>query len=274
VPFNSTFATTMYPFKCALAPDIPNSEALFRPIGVTAPPGSILNATFPAPVKARAKTTNNLYQVLFGALWPIFGEHAQASNGGIWPLVHKGTRDEGTPFLVDMLPYGGRGALPNADGMPPIAFPTNSRITPCEVLETQAPIRFHQKALRPDTGGLGRNRGGLGQVITFEHVGREPMTFSLTPDRITTRPHGLAGGQDAEPGEVLINGTPTYRFPAIQLVSGDTVELRLPGGGGFGPARDRQRDRLQHDRRHGYTTGPSRRNQGVSDDSDRMAEGP
>ena len=66
--YNTTFATSMYPFKCALAPDIPNNEGLFRPIHITVPEGLILNATFPAPVKARAKTTNNLNQVIFGVL--------------------------------------------------------------------------------------------------------------------------------------------------------------------------------------------------------------
>jgi N-methylhydantoinase B len=253
VPFNSTFATSMYPFKCALAADVPNNEALFRPIRVTAPEGSILNARFPAPVKARAKTTNNLNQVLFGALWPVLGGQASASNGGIWPLVLKG-RDGDRSFLVDMLPYGGRGALRDLDGMLPTAFPTNSTITPCEVLEAQAPIVFLEKALRPDTGGPGRRRGGLGQTVAFTHVGDGPITFSLTPDRITTPPHGLAGGHDAEPGTVLINGEAIYRFPAIELQPGDVVELRIAGGGGFGPPEERERARIDHDLKHGYLT--------------------
>ena len=99
----------MYPFKCALAPDVPNNEGLFRPIHVSAPEGSILNATFPVPVKARAKTTNNLNQVIFGAVWPLFGERVQASGGGIWPMVLMGDDPERGHFLVDMLPHGGRG---------------------------------------------------------------------------------------------------------------------------------------------------------------------
>ena len=253
VPFNSTYATTMYPFKCALAPDVPNNEALFAPIRVTAPAGSILNARFPAPVKARAKTTNNLNQVLFGALWPVLGEHVQASNGGIWPLVLKGS-EGGRPYLVDMLPYGGRGGMPGLDGMLPVAFPTNSTITPCEVLETRAPIRFHRKALRTDTGAPGRHRGGLGQTIAFEHVGTDPMTFSLTPDRITTPPHGLAGGHHAEPGEVRINDEVIERFPAITLRTGDVVTLDLPGGGGFGDPKDRDPKRVDRDLVAGYVT--------------------
>ncbi len=248
---NSTIASSMYAFKCALAADVPNNEALFRPIKISAPLGSILNTEFPAPVKARAKTINNLNQVLFGALWPVFGGQSQASNGGIWPLVLKGVH-YGVPFLVDMLPHGGRGGLPNVDGMIPISYPENSTITPCEIIEAQAPILFMEKALRPDTGGPGRRRGGLGQTIRFTHVGEGPITFSLTPDRITTPPRGLAGGHDAKVGTVRINGVATYLFPAIQLSPGDIVELELAGGGGFGPPDEREAALIEHDLKHEY----------------------
>jgi N-methylhydantoinase B len=251
--YNSTLASSMYAFKCALAADVPNNEALFRPIRMTAPEGSILNARFPAAVKARAKTINNMNQVLFGALWPIFGAQAQASNGGIWPLVMKGS-EGGRSYLVDMLPHGGRGALPGLDGMIPVSYPENSTITPCEVIERQAPVRFGEKALRPDTGAPGRQRGGVGQTISFTHVGRDPLIFSLTPDRITTRPRGFAGGADAEVGEVLINGERVFLFPAITLQPGDQVELRLAGGGGFGPVAERSAAAIRADLRSGYVT--------------------
>jgi N-methylhydantoinase B len=257
---NSTIASSMYAFKCALAADVPNNEALFRPIHVSAPVGSILNTEFPAAVKARAKTINNVNQVLFGALWPIFGGQAQASNGGIWPLVLKGVHG-GVPFLVDMLPHGGRGGLPHVDGMIPISYPENSTITPCEIIEAQAPILFLEKALRPDTGAPGRRRGGLGQKIAFTHVGEEPVTFSLTPDRITTHPQGFAGGHQAEVGAVRINGVATFRFPAIELQPGDTVELEIAGGGGFGPPEGRERERVRHDLRYGYLSPAAARAQ-------------
>lgn len=254
VPFNSTYAVSMYPFKSALVPDIPNNEGLFQPIHVSAPEGSILNARFPAPVKARAKTTNNLNQVIFGALWPVFGERVQASNGGIWPLVLMGRDPHAGQFLVDMLPYGGRGGMPALDGMIPVAYPTNSTITPCEVIETRAPVIFLRKELRPDSGGPGRRRGGLGQVIAFRHDGAHPITFNLTPDRITTFPPGLNGGQPGRSGDVYINGERIVRFPPIRLQPGDVVELHLPGGGGFGAVAQRERKRIFHDMEMGYIT--------------------
>lgn len=237
--YNSTYASSMYPFKCALTPETPNNEGLFRPIHVSAPPGSILNATFPAPVKARAKTTNNLNQVLFGALWPIFGEQVQASGGGIWPMVLMGRDAAFGNYLVDMLPHGGRGGMPTLDGMVPVSYPENSTITPCEVLETQAPVLFRRKELWADSGGAGRHRGGVGQIIVFEHVGTDPMVFNLTPDRITTKPQGLDGGAPGRSGAAFLNGVELREFPPIHLQPGDVVELRLGGGGGFGPVSDR-----------------------------------
>jgi N-methylhydantoinase B len=252
--YNSTYATSVYPFKCALAPETPNNEGLFRPIHVSAPEGSILNATFPAPVKARAKTTNNLNQVIMGALWPVFGERVQASGGGIWPLVLMGRDAERGQFLVDMLPHGGRGGMPTLDGMVPVSYPENSTITPCEVLESEAPILFHRKELWADSGGPGRHRGGVGQVIEFEHVGRGPITFNLTPDRITTRPQGLDGGAPGMSGKASINGAEVLEFPPILLQPGDVVELRLGGGGGFGPVSERPRAAVLRDVELGLVT--------------------
>lgn len=252
--YNSTLASTMYPFKCALVPEIPNNEALFRPIHVAIPEGSILNAKFPIAVKARAKTTNNLNQVLFGALWPIFGEHAQACNGAIWPWVLRGVEQDYGNYLVDMLPHGGRGGQPSMDGMLPVAYPNNSTITPCEILESQAPILFERKELRVDSAGAGQYRGGLGQVITFTHVGHAPMTFSLTPDRITTLPLGLAGGRPGKIGEVYINGQKIFLFPAIELLPGDKVELHIAGGGGFGDVDKRDKEAILRDIRLGYVS--------------------
>jgi N-methylhydantoinase B/oxoprolinase/acetone carboxylase alpha subunit len=245
--YNSTLASTMYPFKCALAPDVPNNEALFRPIRIRVPEGSILNTRFPSAVKARAKTINNLNQVLFGALWPLFNDQSQASNGGIWPLVLKGDEPGYGRYIIDMLPHGGRGALPAMDGMVPVSYPENSTITPCEVIESQAPVLFREKALRPDTGGPGQYRGGLGQTVAFRHVGETPIIFSLTPDRITTPPHGFGGGKNICVGEVLINNVRTFLFSAIELQPGDTVELHLTGGGGFGQASERNPAQIRHD---------------------------
>jgi N-methylhydantoinase B len=255
--YNTTFASTMFPFKCALVPEVPNNEGLFRPIHVTAPEGCILNATFPHPVKSRAKTTNNLNQVIFGAVWPVLGERAQAGSGSIWPFTLRGDEPGYGRFVVDMLPHGGRGALPELDGMVPVAFPHNSVVTPCEVMEAKAPVLFLRKELRPDSAGPGRRRGGVGQVIALRHVGRSEMILSLIPDKVVCRPPGLAGGEPGELGEVLLNGRRLERFPPIRFAPGDELELRLPGAGGFGPAEERDPADVARDVAMGYVSAES-----------------
>ena len=252
--YNTTFASTIFPFKCCLVPGIPNNEGLFRPIRVTAPEGSILNTRFPHPVKTRAKTTNNINQVIFGAIWPIVGAHAQAGSGSIWPFTLRGEEEGYGRFVVDMLPHGGRGALPDLDGMAPVAFPHNSVVTPCEVMETKAPLLFLRKELRSDSAGAGRRRGGLGQTISFRHVGSSEMILSLIPDKIVCAPPGLAGGLPGECGRVFLNGQELTRFPPIRFRPGDELELHLPGAGGFGAVAERERESVLADVRNGYVS--------------------
>ena len=249
---NTTFASTFYPFKCALVPTIPNNEGLFRPIHVTAPEGCILNTTFPHPVNARAKTTNNINQVLFGALWPAFGEHAQAGSGSIWPLSVSGTAEGYGRFSVHVLPHGGRGAMRDLDGMVPIAFPHNSAVTPIEIWESQCPVMITEKALLPDSAGAGRRRGGLGQVMTFRNIGHETISARVRPDKIFCAPPGLGGGQPGRTGEVRFNGEVIERFPILPFAPGDEIELRMPGGAGFGDAAERERHLIARDLAAGF----------------------
>ena len=133
----------------------------------TAPEGSILNARFPAPVKTRAKTTNNLNQVIFGAMWPVFGERAQAGSGSIWPFTLRGDEAPYGRFVVDMLPHGGRGATTELDGMIPVAFPHNSVVTPVEIMETKAPVLFLEEGA---AARLGRRRAAARRARPDDRV--------------------------------------------------------------------------------------------------------
>ena len=257
--YNTTYASTIYPFKCALVPHIPNNEGLFRPIHVSAPAGCILNTTFPHPVKARAKTTNNMNQLLFGALWPLFGEHAQAGSGSIWPFTISGTEEGYGRFLVDMLPHGGRGAVRELDGLVPIAFPHNSSVTPCEIMEVRAPLLFMRKELLPDSAGAGRRRGGVSQVIALRNIGQNPMHLSIIPDKIVCEPPALNGGHPGKTGEVYLAGERITRFPPLTLEPGAELELRMPGGSGFGPPHERDRERVLYDLMMGYISADGAR---------------
>ena len=252
--YNTTRSSTMYPFKCALVPGIPNNEGLFAPVRVVAPEGCILNTTFPHPVSARAKTPNNINQVLFGALWPVLGEHAQAGSGSIWPFSVSGRTAEHGWFSVHVLPHGGRGAMRDLDGMVPIAFPHNSAVTPVEVFETQCPVMIGCKALRVDSAGAGRRRGGPGQLMTFRNVGHDTISARVRPDKIRHPAPGLAGGSPGAPGRVLFNGRELDAFPILPFAPGDEITLEIPGGAGFGPAAERGRAEVARDVALGYLT--------------------
>lgn len=252
--YNVTYSSSLYPFKCALANRIPNNEGLFRPFHVTAPEGCILNCEYPFPVRARAKTTNNINQVLFGAVWPILGEHAQAGSGSIWPFSIKGEEEGYGVFAVHILPHGGRGAMRSMDGMIPIAFPHNSSVTPVEIMEARCPILIRHKEYLPDTSGPGEYRGGIGQRMTFQSIARTTLTARVRPDKMFCAPPGLAGGQVGRVGTVLFKGDSIDRFPPLPLNPGEEIELRMPGGGGFGPADRRPAEAVLDDFRRGYVT--------------------
>jgi len=251
--FNVTYAHTIYPLKCALLPDLPNNEALFRPITAYAPPGSILNATFPAPVKTRSKTSYHIHNAIYAALSEAMPEKVQAGSGSFWSIKVFGTDDNGERFAVHVLPNGGKGAVRGSDGLPTIAFPGNGTITPAEIVENRTPILVVERCLRADSGGPGQFRGGLGQVISLRNLSPRPVKVTVRPDKVSHPAPGLAGGLPGAPGELLLDGGPCPLEP-FELVQGHTLTLKLPGGGGFGDPCKRKRASLQRDVELGLVT--------------------
>ncbi len=257
--FNMTYSTTVYPIKCMLASRIPNNDGLVRPLRVTAPEGSILNCTFPAPVKARAKVMKHIPPLIFGALAPLLPGEVIAAAGGIFPFHFTGEDSRFGTFVVHVLPHGGLGATREADGWPPVAYPHNSTITPTEVMELQCPVLMLRKALRPDSGGPGRRRGGPGQEFVLRCVAERPITLTIRPDLITYPAPGLFGGQPGALGEVWLNGERVERFPPLEFRPGDVCVIRVPGGGGYGPPREREPARVRDDVARGLVSAQAAR---------------
>ena len=140
------------------------------------------------------------------------------------------------------------------DGLPPIAFPHNSAVTPVEIWESQCPVMITEKSLLPDSAGAGRQRGGLGQVMTFKNIGSETISARVRPDKIFCAPPGLAGGHPGKTGQVIFNGEVIDRFPILPFAPGDTLTMRMPGGAGFGPPGERDPVAVERDVEAGFLT--------------------
>jgi N-methylhydantoinase B len=181
---NYTYAYTAYPIKCAFSPDVPNNEGSFRPIHVTAPKGSLLNAQKPVPLGARNITGNILHAAVFGALSEAVPLQVQADCGSAcWCIVLNGSDSEKNRDYVEyFFLNGGYGARPTMDGLPTLSFPTNVANVPIEVLENSAPVMVTEKSLRRNSGGKGVYNGGAGQTFAFKNIGHEAI-FPFSPKK-------------------------------------------------------------------------------------------
>jgi N-methylhydantoinase B len=147
-------------------------------------------------------------------------------------------------FGMAITSNGGTGARSDKDGLSATAYPSGVRGTPVEIAETQTPLIFWRKEFRPDSGGAGRTRGGLGQIMEIESGIAEPFDLLAAFDRIDYPPRGRDGGRDGEAGFVALKSGQTLKGKGFQLIPpGDRLVVMTPGGAGIG--KPVERDRLQ-----------------------------
>jgi N-methylhydantoinase B len=261
VVYNYTHAYTTYPLKCAISPAVPNNEGSFRPITVKAPAGSIVNARFPCAVGARHLIGHFLSQAIFGALVQALPEQVIADgSAGLWNTQLEGEDDEGRLFAYIYFSAGGMGARPTMDGLSATAFPSGIRGVPAEVIESVAPVLMLKRALRPDSGGAGQFRGGLGQEMVLQVRTNKPVLHSCMYDRTHCAARGFLGGQAGAVGELFLSdGTQPHPKSKYFLHPNQTLTLRLPGGGGFYPPWDRDPALVLKDVRQGLVSPESAR---------------
>ena len=229
-----TSAMTAFALKALLLPELPNNEGIFRPIRTHAPEGCILNPRFPAAVGGRAATGHYVPVLVFGALADALPEQVRAAPGSpLWIMNLAGTDAEGRPFANVLFFNGGTGAGAGQDGVDCISWPSNISATPVEVTERTAPVLVHRKAMRPDSGGAGRSRGGRGQEVLLE-CEADGVAAVFVTERLRFAAHGLFGGGPGAKGEVLIDGDPVDTRRLQVLRKGSVVTIRTPGGGGYG----------------------------------------
>jgi N-methylhydantoinase B len=250
---NFTFAYTVYPIKCAIAPDIPNNSGSLRPFTVKAPVGSVLNCRFPAPVGLRHICGQLLQAAIFGALQDVLPEQVIAESGSPSAIaVISGKTREGEAFVVYLYLSGGMGARPRRDGLSTVNFPATVTNVPCEIAEQAAPILIECKAYRVDSAGRGRQRGGFGQEVRVRNVSPQPITVSMLTDRQKHAPRGLAGGGDGATGRVFLESGAPIKSKGLTVVApGDCIVIQTPGGGGFGPAAERDQRVTARERAEG-----------------------
>lgn len=248
-----TFAYTVFALKCVLDPTFPNNHGAYAPIDVRAPAGSFLNSTPPAPVRIRGRTGQYLPGVIFSTLAQAVPERVMGESGQpMWWTQAYFSNDQDKPVAYGFFTNGGQGGRNGKDGLACLAFPSPIATIPVEVVEQESPLLVREKKLRPDSGGAGRYRGGLGQRVVLE--ARGDVTLALSNERTRFQARGVLGGCPGAVGKVLHGEEQVPGKVQLELRPGEQVTLLLPGGGGYGAPEERDASRIEQDIRNGYVT--------------------
>ena len=253
VVLNYTHAYASFAIKAAICPDVPHNEGSFRPVHVSAPPGSILNALEPAPVASRQVIGHFIPSAIFAALSGAMPGRLMAPGADpIWLSVWRG---QNPPFTLTLFQVGGTGARPSKDGLNAVGFPSGVAGVPAEIIESLSPVVLQRRQLRPDSGGSGKWRGGLGQLTEVSRRCEGKWSVSSIADRTVYPAPGLLGGQPGATGEVFLgDGTRLHAKALVDLKPGDVVHMNLPGGGGYGHPFERDAEKVRWDVIEGYIT--------------------
>jgi N-methylhydantoinase B len=266
VPKSYTDAYTSFGVRCVIGPHIPNNAGSLSTVRVKAPEGCILNAPYPLAVSARSIVGQMLPDIVFGCLRQARPDKVPAENSSaLWNLrlaggqVIKGIDPSqlkgATPFNVNGFNTGGTGARPDKDGLSVTSFPSGVRNVAVEIIETLSPVVFWKKEYRPDSGGPGEHRGGLGQIMEMSNGESAPMIISATFDRIAHPARGSGGGHNGGAGRAWLKSGSTLRGFGRQVIpAGERVVLETPGGGGMGDPKNRPREAVEHDLKNGLVS--------------------
>jgi N-methylhydantoinase B/oxoprolinase/acetone carboxylase alpha subunit len=229
-------AATMYVFRCLVAEDVPYTSGLLRPIRITAPEGTVVNAREPAAMAAgNVETSQRITDVLLGALAQAAPDRIPAASSGTMNNVSLGGLDARFAYYETIA--GGMGASAAGPGASAThTHMTNSWNTPVEAFEHQYPLRIRRYQIRRGSGGRGRHNGGDGLVRELEFLA--PCEVTILSDRRARGPYGLNGGEAGKPGRnTLIRRRKTQPVAAkanFQVRAGDVLRIETPGGGAWG----------------------------------------
>lgn len=260
VVLNFTTAYTVFGVNCIVAPDVPCNAGSLAPITVSAPVGSILNVQRPFPVSARHTVGQMLPDLMFGCLSQVLPERVPAEGAGtMWNPILRGGKSAVDPesaasgrytrdFDSVLFNSGGTGGRPGLDGLSSTAFPSGVKTVPVEVIESITPTIVWRKELREGSGGAGKYRGGLGQVLELGVENEVAFTLAAVFERTRFPAKGWAGGKCGAVGIAsTVDGRALSSKGRQYIKPGERVLLELPGGGGFGDPLQRDPDLVHAD---------------------------
>jgi N-methylhydantoinase B len=272
-PLNIALSTTVACCYVALKhifTDVPANAGCLAPIEFVIPNTTLLAVSAPRPVGGYTETILRVIDTVFGAFAKVAPQRANGSPfATINALSLSGWREHGRRWVMFCFFGGGLGGNPETDGLNhgnnPISTAT---IPPAEILESLYPVMFTQWALRPDSGGPGFNRGGLGAIYEIEALADGATDVSLLGERGKFPPFGVNGGRSAALNRFVYQTDSGERTPPlvskvtdIRIVAGQHVRLETPGGGGFGDPMTRDPVRVGRDVNLGYVTKAAARNE-------------
>jgi N-methylhydantoinase B len=265
-PLNIALSTTVACCYVALKhifTDVPANAGCLAPIEFVIPNTTLLGVSAPRPVGGYTETILRVIDTVFGAFAKVAPQRANGSPfATINALSLSGWREHGRRWVMFSFFGGGLGGNPETDGLNhgnnPISTAT---IPPAEILESLYPVMFTQWALRPDSGGAGFNRGGLGAIYEIEALAEGATDVSLLGERGKFPPFGVNGGKSAALNRFIYQTDSGERTPPlvskvtdIRIAAGQHVRLETPGGGGFGDPLTRDPVRVARDVDLGYVT--------------------
>lgn len=281
VPLVYTQAYACYALKCAVAPAIPNNAASLAPFRISAPEHSILNAKHPAPVALRHVIGQMIPDTVYSALDKLLPNTVPAEGASTLCNFQLSLRPRSDvesvdyvapkhPQRAEVLTFnsGGTGARPSADGMSATAFPSGVMTMPVEATEHAGPVVIWRKELRPDSGGAGCYRGGLGQFMEIGARDGYEFDFSAMFDRVDHPARGRQGGMPGGATRIRRDDGSLMKGKSRQFVPhGGRVKLEFPGGAGYGPVGNRDPELIKRDLVRGYISATAAREiYGLTDD--------
>ncbi len=247
VPTSAVQATVYYCVKALLDPDLMPNDGMFDGIVIKAPEGCIVNPNYPAAVGARSITCQKLAGAIFGAFRKFLPKNrVVASSNDVNPsILFSGINHNGKVYVCGETVGGGSGALNDMDGMNAVhVHCTNTLNMPIEALENEFPLRIDEYALVQDSGGAGRQRGGLAIARQYRAL-KDNTLLNCRSDSHKRGADGVDGGLQGGTARLIRNsGTAdetelSSKVAGVILRAGETIRLQTAGGGGFGPAGER-----------------------------------